>query len=84
VSFTSVDDIETHTLNARLQYRVWKGLSIALGALWERYDVDDFNNRGFTNIPTTAAGTYNGALLMGTLPKSYDANVIYAKLTYAF
>ncbi len=84
VSFKDVDDIETHTLNARLTYQIWKGLSVAVGALWERYDISDFNNRGFTNIPTTAAGGYNGAFFMGTLPKSYDAYVLFTRLAYAF
>ena len=79
-----VDDIETHTLNVRLQYRIWTGLSIALGALWERSDISDFNNKGFTNVPANAAGNSNASLLMGTLPKSYDASVIYTRLSYAF
>ncbi len=84
LSFTEVDDIEIHTLNARLQYRIWKGLSLGIGALWEKYTIDDFNNRGFTNVPTTATGAYNGALLMGTLPKSFDTYMLYTKLSYAF
>ncbi len=84
VSFTNVDDIEIHTLNARLDYRLWKGLSLGVGALWERYNINDFNNQGFTNVTATTTGAYNGALLMGTLPKSYDTYVLYTKLTYAF
>lgn len=84
VSYDNVDDIETHALKGQLQYRIWKGLSVAVGALWERFDISDFNNKGFTNIPTTAAGTYNGALLMNTLLKSYDTTVVFTKLSYAF
>lgn len=85
VDFTEVDDITLQTLNAKLKYRLTKGLSVALGYMWEKFDVKDFNNTGFTNIPTTSAGAYNGALLMGgAIPKNYNVNVVYTKLTYSF
>lgn len=84
LNFTDVDDVRFHTLNARLRYHFRKDLTIALGYMWEKYDIGDFNNTGVTNVPTTATGAYNAALLMGTLPKSYDANIVYAVLTYTF
>jgi opacity protein-like surface antigen len=84
VDFTEVDDVKLHTLNARLRYQVNKSLAVAVGYMWEKFDIRDFNLSGFTNVPTTAAGAYNGALLMGTLPKDYDVNVVYAKLVYSF
>ena len=71
-------------LKADLKYNVWKGLSVTLGYLWEKFDFDDFQNQGFTNIPTDLSDLYQGALLMGNLNESYDANVIYLKLSYRF
>lgn len=82
--FSDVDDVKLQTLDAKVKYRIMKGLSIALGYMWERFDISDFENRGFTYIPTTATGDYNGALLMGTLPKDYNVNILYAKLSYNF
>lgn len=82
--FTAVDDTKLQTLHAKVKYRIRKGLSIALGYMWEKFTIDDFNNTGFANIPTTSTGAYNGALLMGTLWKGYSVNVIYTKLTYSF
>jgi hypothetical protein len=60
------------------------GLSIVVGYMWEKYDIKDFETFGFVYIPTLATGAYNGSLLMGTLPKDYDANLLYTKLTYTF
>jgi MtrB/PioB family decaheme-associated outer membrane protein len=82
--FTEVDDVKLQTLHAKLKYKIRKGLSLVLGYIWEKFDVKDFNNEGFTNIPTTAAGAYNGTLLMDTLWKNYDVSIVYAKLKYRF
>lgn len=84
VNFTEVDDTILQTLNAKLKYHFKKYFSITLGYMWEKFDIKDFNNTGFSYIPTTVTGAYNGALLMGTLPKDYDAHVIYVKLTFKF
>jgi hypothetical protein len=82
--FPIVDETTLQILNAKLKYRAWKGLSFTLGYLWEKFDYDDFNTQGFTNIPVDAAGNYNEAYLMNTLPPDYDANVFYLKATYKF
>ena len=84
IDFTEVDDIKRQTMHAKLKYYLAKGLSVVLGYMWEKFDVKDFDNTGFTYIPTDASGAYNGALLMGTIPKDYDVSVIYTKLTYSF
>lgn len=84
LDFTEVDDVKLQTLHAKLKYKIKKGLSLVLGYIWEKFDVKDFNNSGFTNIPATTTGAYNGALLMDTLWKNYDVSVIYTKLTYRF
>jgi MtrB/PioB family decaheme-associated outer membrane protein len=83
-NFPVVDESDFQMLKADLKYNFRKGLSVTLGYLWEKFDFDDFQNQGFTNIPTDLTDLYQGALLMGNLDKSYDANVIYLKLSYRF
>ncbi len=82
--FPIVDETEFQTLKADLKYRIREGLSVTLGYLWEKFDFDDFQNQGFTNIPTDVSDLYQGALLMGNLTESYDANVVYLRLSYRF
>jgi MtrB/PioB family decaheme-associated outer membrane protein len=82
--FPIVDDAELQVFNANLKYRVWKGLSVTVGYLWEKFDFDDFENEGYMNVPTDAADLYQGALLMGTLTESYEGSVVYLKLSYRF
>jgi MtrB/PioB family decaheme-associated outer membrane protein len=82
--FPVVDESDFQMLKADLKYNLWKGLSVTLGYLWEKFDFDDFQNQGFTNIPTDLSDLYQGALLMDTLNKSYEGNVIYLKLSYRF
>lgn len=84
IGFKQVDDITTQTLNAKVRHHFNKSLALTLGYLWERFDVSDFSDAGFSFVPTTLTGAFNGAILMGFTPKSYDASVIYAKLTYKF
>lgn len=84
VDFREVDDIKLYTLHAKIKYKVWKGITIAFGYLWEKFKIKDFSNSGFANVPTTATGAYNSALLTGTLPENYNVNVGYVKLAYAF
>lgn len=84
VDFTEVDDTELHTLNTNVKYQLNKALSITVGYKWEKYDVNDFELDGFTYVPTTSSGSYNGALLMGALQDDYDVSVVYTKLAYKF
>ena len=83
-AFPEVDDTKFHTLNAKLKYAFGKGFSVTLGYLWEKFDYDDFNTQGFTNVPADDAGLYKGALLSGTFPEDYNVNVFYTKLSYRF
>ena len=82
--FPTVDDAVYQVLNANLKYRVWKGLSVTAGYLWEKFDFDDFQNQGYLNVPTDVANLYQGALLMGNLTESYKGSVVYLKLSYRF
>lgn len=82
--FGTVDETTYHVLDSKLNYRFLKNFVLTLGYAWEKFDYDDFNTEGFTNIPVDDTGVYNGALLMGTLPEDYDVNVFYTKLTYRF
>jgi outer membrane receptor for ferrienterochelin and colicin len=82
--FKAVDDAKIHRLNSKLSYRFTRHLALSLGYLWEKFDYQDYNTDGFTYVPTDAAGNYQGALLSGTLPKDYDAQVVYTQLTLRF
>ena len=82
--FAQVDDIKIQTLDAKVKLHFNKGLSLAVGYLWEIFDISDFSDNGFDFVPTTATGTFNGGVLMGVLPKDYTASVIYTKLIYRF
>ena len=84
VDFTEVDDTKLHTLNAKAKYRFTKNLSFVVGYMWEKFDIDDFNLNGFSNVPTTTTGTTQNIVLMGTLPKNYEVNIAYTKLAYIF
>jgi MtrB/PioB family decaheme-associated outer membrane protein len=82
--FTTVDNSRFQIFNAKLNYDIGSGFLITLGYLWEKFDYDDFEIQGFTNVPTDLGGLYQGALLMGTLTDAYKANVAYVKISYRF
>jgi len=82
--FPIVDETRLQILNAKLKCHVGKGLYVTVGYLYEKFDFDDFQNQGFTYVPTDTAGLYNGAFLMGTLTESYKANVGYVRISYRF
>ncbi len=82
--FDTVDDTTLHTLNAKLKYNIWGGYFVTLGYVWQKFDYNDYNKEGFTNVPTDAAGNFNGAVLADTLWQDYDVHIIYAKFTYKF
>ncbi|HUU49930.1 MAG TPA: MtrB/PioB family decaheme-associated outer membrane protein [Nitrospinota bacterium] len=85
VDYTEVDDTNLQTLHAKLKYKFKKkGLSATLGYMWERFDIEDYNKQGFTNVPTDSSGNFSDALLMGTLPENYEVNLVYANLQYKF
>jgi MtrB/PioB family decaheme-associated outer membrane protein len=82
--FDTVDDTTLQILQTKFDYRAWKRWLFTLGYRWEKFDYDDFNTQGFTNVPTDSSGNYNGAYLMGTLPGDYTVNVAYLKVSYMF
>jgi MtrB/PioB family decaheme-associated outer membrane protein len=85
VDYSDVDDTNLQTLNAKVKYTFKNtGLSVGLGYMWERLDIEDYNNKGFTNVPTDSSGDFNGAVLMGTLPQNYNVNIAYAQVSYKF
>lgn len=82
--FPIVDETRLQTLDASLKCHVARGFYVSVGYLYEKFDFDDFQNQGFTHVPTDTTGLYNGAFLMGTLTESYESNVGYVKFTYRF
>ena len=82
--FDTVDDTKFHTLDANLKYNVWGGFFVTVGYIWEKFDYDDFNKEGFTNVPTDANGNYQGAILSDTLWDDYTAHIVYSKVGYKF
>lgn len=82
--FDTVDDTTIQTLDAKLKYNIWRGYFVTLGYVWQKFDYDDYNEEGFTFVPTDAAGNFNGAVLADTLWEDYDAHIVYAKFMYKF
>lgn len=82
LSFPNVDSSKLQTLDAHFTYTFPHERTLTVGWMWQRLGIDDYNYQGFTYVPVSLAGAYNGALLMGTLPQGYDVNVYY--VTYGF
>jgi len=82
--FDAVDETELHILNTKLKYNIGRGFFLTLGYLYQKFDYDDYDLDGFTNVPTDDTGAYNGAILAGTLPEDYEVHMIYTSLTYKF
>jgi MtrB/PioB family decaheme-associated outer membrane protein len=82
--FDTVDETRLHILDSKLRYRASKHWTVTLGHVWEKFDYDDYNRDGFTNVPLDSGGASNGAYLMGTLPEDYEVNVVYLRVTYRF
>ena len=57
---------------------------MTLGYTWEKFDYDDYNKEGFTNVPTDASGNFQGAILSDTLWEDYSAHIVYSKVTFKF
>jgi MtrB/PioB family decaheme-associated outer membrane protein len=84
-SFDQVDNSTAHRVNPSLRYKITKAVTVSLGYLWERYTFHDFEGIGYSAVPTTATGAYNGALLGSSYPfKDYNINMIYANCKYRF
>jgi len=83
-SFDEVGDSTFQTLDARLMYNIWRGYYVTLGYIWEKFDYEDYDKDGFTNVPTDASGNYNGAVLSDALWDDYDAQILYLKFSYVF
>ena len=82
--FSNADDARLYMLGAKLNYQAWKNCLLTFGYLWEKLDYGDFNVAGFTNVPVDSGGNFNGAYLMGTLPKGYSSHVVYLRIAYRF
>jgi MtrB/PioB family decaheme-associated outer membrane protein len=82
--FNTVDETRLHLLETKLNYRAFKHWIFTLGHLWEKFDYEDYNKEGFTNVPVDPGGNSNGAYLMGTLPEDYDLHVVYLRVSYNF
>jgi hypothetical protein len=81
-SFEDVDDIRWRTVNAELEWKFSKALSMAAGYHFEKWEIDDYNYKGFTYAPVYNNGV---ALLMGgLLPPPFDVNVAYLRVRAGF
>jgi hypothetical protein len=83
-NFGTVDDSKLHALDTRLTYNFYKGYYFILGYYWERFEYDDINKQGFTNVPMDTTGAYNGALLADSLWEPYNAYFIYTNFAVRF
>jgi MtrB/PioB family decaheme-associated outer membrane protein len=82
--FNTVDETRLHILETKLNYSAWEPCLFTLGYVYEKFDYDDYNKDGFTNVPTDPGGNSNGAYLMGTFPQDYDVHVLYLRVAYRF
>ena len=83
--FEQLDDITIQSITPQLIWAIQKNMSLTFGYIWQRFDSSDFSKTGYSNVPTTSSGDYNGGLLMGTLPyEDYRASLAFAKLDYRF
>ncbi len=83
IPFNEVDDIKRQLVKLKAKYSFAKNLSVSLGYMWEKFEIKDFDNTGFEYIPLNGVD-FNSAILMGTIPQDYEANVVFAKVGYTF
>ncbi len=84
-SYGDVDSSRGHRVNPSFRYRVTKEGTISVGYLWEKYSFDDYQQVGFSPVPTNAEGNFNGALLSGaSLLQDYEVNMFYASYRCRF
>ncbi|MEO8379730.1 MAG: MtrB/PioB family outer membrane beta-barrel protein [Acidobacteriota bacterium] len=82
VPFDDVDDTTIHSFNPELSYDYSDRITLAAGYQWEKWDVDDYNYKGFTYAPLYTNGV---AMLMGgLLPQPYSSNVAYIRIKMGF
>jgi hypothetical protein len=80
--FDDVDDIRWQTVNAELEWKFTRALSVSGGYHYEKWEIDDYTYKGFTYAPVYNNGV---ALLMnGLLPPPFDANVAYLRVRAGF
>jgi hypothetical protein len=84
VDYTAVEDNNFSTLSAKLKYFFSPDIIHTFGLVYEKLALNDYNLNGFEYIPTTSTGAYNAALLMGTLPESYETALVYIMSTFKF
>lgn len=82
--FPQVDTTKRHTLDTGFKYHLLDDFALAFGYFWEKYDINDFTLNGFANIPTAPNGNFNGAVLLGALPKPYSASAWYMRFDWKF
>jgi hypothetical protein len=78
--FEEVDDVRFYNINPELTYTIGDRLSMVFAYMRERYDIEDFNLDGFTLVPTTPDGDFNGAIFMGTQFTNFDVDLWAIKL----
>lgn len=84
VAFQEVDDVTWYSFNPELEYSINDRLTLAAAYLRESYEILDFAATGFSFVPVTPAGEFNGGLLMGTLPKDFEIDVVSLRLEVSF
>lgn len=83
LDYWNVDDTTQTYLDAQVRYTVSRTLGLTLGYAWQGFDIDDFSQDS-PNVVTNPAGNYNGGLLMGTMPQSFNAHILYGRVYYSF
>ena len=79
------DDYTKHSVGAELTYSMTSYLSFAIGYAYERFKYSNTRLDGYLPIVPTTGADHNGAFLTGAYARqSYNANVVFAKVTYKF
>ena len=79
------DNYSKQSVGAELIYSVTNYLSLAIGYAYERFKYSDTQLDGYLPIVPTTGADHNGAFLTGANARpSYNANSVFARLTYRF
>jgi hypothetical protein len=79
-----VDETMLTKLGATFKYKATKALELSLGYGYEKWDIQDYQQVGRTEVVVTAANAYRNLLTMNSLYKPYEVHTVFAGATYKF
>ena len=71
------DDTKLFTLKAEVEAKATKSLKLAVGGLYEKYEIKDSNTVGLVNyVP--------GSFFLAAVDGAYEAKVVYFRASYVW